>query len=182
MGARGCGPTQPLDRWPNGGWCGCMITSRYPVLRTNPAGFAVSGYWPILTGSLTVLVFIPVIALIISTIATALFASDPHDPAWISSISLLIASPIVSWAPLIVAIFVSGKLAIAGFAGWGVAAIGGFLGGFISHIVLNVGSAVGVESWVLASVGTGFGLVFWLAIRIMHPTAIGIPFHAPPSG
>ncbi len=36
-----------------------MITSRFPIARTNPGGFAKASFWPGATGALAVLVIVP---------------------------------------------------------------------------------------------------------------------------
>ncbi len=163
-----------------------MITSRYPFWRTNPAGFAVSGHWPILTGTLAVLIG-PVILGTIIVGLSGLF-SMPSTPgtqtAPVRMIELfgimLVGSPVVSWIGLIFAIPISGIAATGGFAGWGVAAFGGFLAGLLMAF-LEYGVALTIGSFGLGLIGLILALFYWGAIHFVHPTAIGVGFKSPRS-
>ncbi|AKS45309.1 hypothetical protein SAMN05444287_0401 [Octadecabacter temperatus] len=161
-----------------------MITSRYPVWRTNPAGFRVAGHLPILTGTLAVLIG-PVILGTIIVGLTGLFTvpitEDPQaSPVLaIETIGiLLVASPLVSWCGLLAAIPLSAFAAARGFAGWGVAVLGGFLTGLLAALVMN-GFAPSQEAIVIGCVGVTLAVVYWGAIRFVHPTAIGVGLKAP---
>lgn len=152
-----------------------MIASRFPFWRTNPAGFAVSGVWPVPTGVLAVL-FIPLLlGFILHGIVLGFDAID-HTSVFSNVAAILIVSPIASWIPMLVAVPISGVLARTGYAGWGVAAIGGAIGGFVMGAVMNGSPAPTDETLFFAGIGILLALIYWGAIRAMHPTAIGVPF------
>lgn len=161
-----------------------MITSRYPVWRTNPAGFAVSGHWPILTGVLAVLIG-PVILGTIIVGLSGLFAipsTTGPQTAPVRALEafgiVLVGSPFISWLALAFAIPISAIAATRGFAGWGVAILGGFTVGILAAIVMG-GFEPSAEMLMMGFVGLVLALLYWGAIRLVHPTAIGVGFKAP---
>ncbi len=154
-----------------------MTSSRFPFWRTNPAGFGVSGYWPILTGCLAVLIIPPLLGIVGEMIAVSIY--DTHRALYLRIAEVtffLIGSPLFSWAPLLVAVPLSGFAAARGFAGWGVALLCGTLCGLVTGGVLVGGLDFGPETRMVAALGSFFALIYWGAIRVMHPTTIGIPF------
>ena len=163
-----------------------MTTSRFPFWRTNPAGFRVTGNWPILTGTLAVLIG-PVILGTILVGLTGLFTvpitADPQASPVLAleTIGILfVASPLVSWLGLMAAVPVSAFAAARGFAGWGVAVLGGFLTGLLAAFFMN-GFEPTQEAVVIGIVGLTLALMYWGAIRLVHPTAMGVGFKAPQS-
>jgi hypothetical protein len=161
-----------------------MITSRYPFWRTNPGGFSVVGHWPILTGTLAVLIG-PVILGTILVGLSGIFAMPSTTGPQTSPVRtletlgiLLVGSPFVSWLGLAVAIPVSAFAAARGFAGWGVAVFGGFLTGILAALLMN-GFELSIEAAVIGLVGLILALMYWVAIRLVHPTAMGVGFKAP---
>ncbi len=164
-----------------------MTTSRYPFWRTNPAGFAVTGYWPILTGCLAVLITSPFLGFLILGLNDAILAPVEYIPEqnttyhYIASIALiLLGSPLFSWAALIVAVPVSGVLAREGFAGWGVAALLGAVIGFIIGLILGGGLTPTSDVEMFTGCGILLALIYWGAIRVMHPTMFGVAFKPAP--
>ena len=160
-----------------------MITSRYPAWRTNPAGVNVAGRWPILTGTLAVLIG-PVILGTILVSITGLFSIPVTPDAQISLVLaletigiLFVASPIASWLGLIAAVPVSASAAARGFAGWGIAVLGGFLTGFLAALFMN-GFEPTQEAVFIGVIGLTLALMYWGAIRLVHPTAIGVEFNS----
>jgi predicted lipid-binding transport protein (Tim44 family) len=91
---------------------------------------------------------------------------------------LLVGSPFVSWLALLVAVPVSAFAAARGFAGWGVSVLGGFLTGILAALFMN-GFEASKEAYVLGLVGLILALFYWGAIRLVHPTAMGVGFKAP---
>lgn len=146
------------------------ITASLPVWRTNPAGFDKSGYWPILTGALSVMVFVPLIGGLLS-----LITAWPESDTLLSGMAVILTfSFFISWAPLLVAIPVSAALAKRGCAGWGVALLGGFVAGGVTVLVLEGGVPVTIEALFFPMIGVFFAAIYWLSIRLVHPTAIGV--------
>ena len=154
--------------------------SRFPIWKTRPAGFAVSGYWPILTGSLAVLVGFPVFAYLAGMIGNFVFGQSSWLSTSTNSITVvLVFSPVFSWAVMIIAVPLSAFAARVGMAGWGVAALAGAVAGFVTECISSGRVAFNGETRTFIIVGIVLALVYWGAIRVMHPTAIGIDFQKP---
>ena len=157
------------------------ISSRYPIWSTNPAGFKVAGWWPVLTGSLAVLLIPPLLGLFLAMISLAL--NNSADAGTYGNITVLdtliitlIGSPLVSWMILIFVIPISGFVSGKGRAGWGVACAAGAVSGGIIAVLFNGNFPQPSELAVVCGVGVCFALLYWFAIRVMHPTAMGVAF------
>ncbi len=151
-----------------------MITSRLPFWRTNPVGFAASGYWPILTGCLAVLIVPSLLAFPVELVGDILFAlHTPQNDAVELLAIMLYGSPLLSWPALVGAVPISLTCAAKGRAGWGVAALCGGVAGSLAEMI--VGGAVS-ESYSpsLAIAGMIIALVYWLALRLFYPATLGI--------
>lgn len=148
----------------------------WPAIRTKPAGLKESGFWPFLAGTLAVLLGIPALGWVLMFIAEGVFGKGPNVPDLITQV-LLVArvSPLFSWAALLVALPVSAFLAARGWAGWGMAAFGGFIGGTVTIWAMDGSFGMTPETMFFGITGVGFGVIYWLAIRLTHPQAIGIP-------
>jgi len=156
-----------------------MITSRLPIWRTNPAGFDKARFWPGATGALTVLFFIPLLGFLLQAIFMMVFdRTSPIHREFHDFTGLLIASPLLSWAALLVAVPMSALLAKKGYAGWGIATLMGAVAGFVGLLLIE-GEIVGRADDTIAFVGVGviLALAYWWAIRMMHPTSIGVDFN-----
>ncbi|MGJ8612330.1 MAG: hypothetical protein ACSHWY_14605, partial [Octadecabacter sp.] len=90
-------------------------------------------------------------------------------------------SPLFSWLVLLAAVPLSIWAARKGFAGWGIAALGGACAGLLSTIIMNGRLVLHPEVFAFVGIGVFMALAYWGAIRMMHPTAIGVPFMAPKS-
>lgn len=155
-----------------------MITSRFPIARTNPGGFAKASFWPGATGALAVLVIVPLFGFSIQAVAMAFYTTPPLVPdALMGLTALLIASPLLSWAALLVAVPVSALLAKNGYAGWGIAAMMGAVAGFVALVFIDGPVARGDDTMAFVGVGVFMALVYWGVIRMMHPAAIGVAFN-----
>ncbi len=96
--------------------------SRWPIWHTQPAGFAVSGYWPVLTGSLVVLIVPQLLGMLIGVLSGA--PSDPATEAGrlLDNIALIFMfSRVFTWAASLVAVPLSGLAARRRLAGRGIA-------------------------------------------------------------
>ena len=154
---------------------------RWPFWHTRPAGFGVTGYWPALTGSLAVLIGAPLIGAVLVyglEWAVPLAEMSPPVPPWRQFLDgiglLLLGSPLLSWAALLVAVPVSGRLATVGRAGWGVAATAGAIAGLVMMIFVGGGLIFDAEVIGYIACGIVMGLLYWIAIRLIHPAAIGV--------
>ena len=169
-----------------------MITARLPVWRTNPAGFAHSGglrlaRWPVVTGSLAVVLGGPILGRGLWTVNEALFV--PGSTAYSATAmaaATLIGSFLFSWILLLVLIPISNYLARTGRAGWGVAAIVGFYTGYFTGFLTKVGTDIELRDisspatdLPIAIAGLLLGLIYWATIRMLHRAVIGIPATQP---
>lgn len=161
-----------------------MIAARYPFWRTNPAGFAVSGYWPILTGILAALIG-PVILGTVLVGLSGLFSIPSNAGPQTAPVRtletfgiMLVGSPFLSWVALAIAIPISAIAAKQGLAGWGVAVVGGFAAGMLAALIMGA-TVPSLEMAVIGLVGLTVALLYWGAIRLVHPTAIGVGLKAP---
>ncbi|MBU2992016.1 hypothetical protein Q4555_15030 [Octadecabacter sp. 1_MG-2023] len=154
-----------------------MTTSRFPFWRTAPAGVAKAGYWPVLTGTLAILFGAPAIGALVEGMLMLASYLGATPPEMIGSMAfLLVVSPLFSWIVLLGAVPASAWAATKGHAGWGVAVLGGALGGLLTTILLNGGRFI-LHPEVIGFMGIGviLALLYWGSIRFIHPTAIGIP-------
>ncbi|MCF2906352.1 hypothetical protein L0666_15270 [Octadecabacter sp. CECT 8868] len=153
-----------------------MTTSRFPFWRTAPAGISKAGYWPVLTGTLAILFGAPAIGALIEGVLTLVSYFGGDTPEMIGSMAfLLVISPLFSWIVLLGAVPASSWAATKGYAGWGVAILGGALGGLLTTILLN-GGRFFLHPEVIGFMGIGIilALLYWGAVRVFHPTAIGV--------
>ena len=156
-----------------------MITSRFPIARTNPGGFAKASFWPGATGALVILVIVPLFGFLIQAVAMAFYTTPPLVPdAFMGLTALLIASPLLSWAALLVPIPISALLAKNGYAGWGIAAVMGAIAGFVALVLIGGPVARADDTMAFVGVGVFMAMIYWGVIRMMHPAAIGVEFKA----
>lgn len=156
------------------------MTTRVPFWRTRPAALTARGYWPVLSGSLAVLIGAPLAGVILGAVDKALTVEGSTAYRLCESIALvLVVSPMFSWIMLLAAVPLSIWAARKGIAGWGVAAIGGALAGVLSTVALNGRLVLHPEVFAFAGIGVFMALSYWGAIRLIHPTAIGIDVTPP---
>ena len=109
----------------------------------------------------------------------AFYTTPPLVPdAFMGLTALLIASPLLSWAALLVAIPISALLAKNGYAGWGIAAVMGAIAGFVALVLIGGPVARADDTMAFVGVGVFMAMIYWGVIRMMHPAAIGVEFKA----
>lgn len=149
------------------------ITTRWPVFRTNPAGIATASSAAIGTAIAAVLLLGPLVGAIIIFVEG--FIDHPGDVAMaVQTVGiLLMVSFFVSWAALIVAVPAALACATHGFAGWGVAVLGGLVIGTLTNLVLEGRLSLGPWAAMTATAVILAGIC-WLSVRLFHPAFIGI--------
>ena len=163
--------------------------SPWPIWRTAPAGFSMSGYLPILTTLILSCVLVPLIGVIsVSLIDFAGFRASPlATPSemtamrWVYGLStILVFSPVVAWVFGLIALRDLGQLATAGYAGWGATLLLGvpycvFLALIVSYLAEFRLGAIGANLAILIPIGLIYGGVCWLVLKTLHPSFLGLP-------
>lgn len=148
--------------------------ANFPLWRTQPAGLATTGVLPFLTGTIAVLAVFPAFGFAAHFIAESLYGEGPNVPETLRTLLMVISlSPLFSWAPLMIFVPLSAWAAHRGYAGWGSAAVAGGIGGYVSIAAMDGALRFNQETMLLAAVGLAAGLFYWLAIRLLHPAALG---------
>lgn len=81
------------------------MSTRFPVWRTRPAALTASGYWPILSGSLAVLIGAPLAGVLLGALGKTLTTEGTAAYRLVESIALvLVVSPMFSWIVLLAAV------------------------------------------------------------------------------
>jgi hypothetical protein len=136
---------------------------RWPVWRTRPAGFVISGYWPYLTGPLIMIVAAPILGLLLMIVPAALFAPTSTLFLVVEYVGgILFVSPAFSWVVLIPAIPVSDFAARRGYAGWGIATLSGLTLGLVLYLLVGAPKTSGLEIFSVPVMGLVMGLLYWV--------------------
>ena len=150
------------------------MMARFPLWRTTPAGVATTGVLPFLTGIIAVLAAFPAFGFAEHFIAEGVFGEGPNVPRNLRTVLMVISlSPLFSWPLLITAVPLSAWAAHYGYAGWCSAACAGLVGSYVMVSILEGALRFNQETLLFTFVGLPAGLFYWLAIRLLHPAALG---------